>query len=290
MKILLVDDSPPAREPVELQLHILGHEVVTADDGEQALAQRSSGPFDLVITDIRMPKMDGLELLRRLKAQETELDVIMITGYGDMDSSLEALRHGACNYLMKPVSLEELTLAVQTVEKRQALTRLLKEQEAKLEQARKMADLGLVAAGVAHEINNPNTFIRGNLQTLRKFWEVLEPFIKQAAASGLPVPDKLDFILEELPKTLSAMLTGTDRIRRIVDSTVAFTRPQGDDNLKAVDLNDCIHQVLNGLGPAGAGVNIVSRLEPGLPRVRATEDALGEVISELIRNSLRAVS
>ena len=68
--------------------------------------------------------------------------------------------------------------------KRLTLTSLLRDKEEKLEQARKMADLGLVVGGVAHEINNPNTFIRGNLQTLKKFWEYLTPFIQKAM--GIP--------------------------------------------------------------------------------------------------------
>ena len=290
MNILLVDDSPPAREPLELQLQIIGHQTAAANDGLQALEIFHSERFDLIITDIRMPNMDGLELLKQVRRENPEMDVIMITGYGDMDSSLLALRYGACNYLMKPVSMEELSLAVQTVEKRQSLARRLKEQEAKLAQARKMADLGIVAGGVAHEINNPNTFIRGNIQTLQKFWEVMAPYLKQAVEAGVTPPDRLNFIIEELPKTLEAMLTGTERIKKIVENTATFTRLANNDGVISVDLNECVQGALNGLCGTLGMIGMDLRLTPDLPPVRGTRDAVMEIVTELIRNGARAVA
>ena len=290
MKILLVDDAEEIREPVQLSLEMGGHEITAASDGLEALEALKLGRFDLIITDIRMPNMDGLELLRQVKEDNPDQDVMIVTGYGDMDSSLEALRHGATNYLMKPINLEELGLAVAAVEKRQTMDRRFKEQEAKLIRARKMADLGLVAAGVAHEINNPNTFVRGNIQTLVKYWDMLGPYLDQENWSEYSRPSRLEFMIKEVPQILSAMLRGTERISKIVDGLATFTRSHTDGNLYAVDLNSCVLQALEQSGGVAGARGVITNLKTGLPPVRAAQTETVEIITELLRNSLKAVA
>ena len=287
MNILVVDDSEPIRKPICIQLQRFGHTVETAADGLEGEACYVRGCFDLVITDIRMPRMDGLELLSRIKHLNPEQDVIIITGYGDMDSSLEALRLGAANYLMKPVNMEELGHAVEAVEAKLQMAARLREQECRLAEAKKMASLGLVSAGVAHEINNPNTFIRGNVQTLQKFWERLDPFVRRALEAGVERPAQLDFILEETPHLLEAMLAGTDRITGIVGKLSAFRQMDSIEALRAADFNGVILLVLESFGPAAKVVR--SQLDLTLPPVRADEHDLADIVRELVENSLEAV-
>jgi signal transduction histidine kinase len=289
MNILLVDDTPSARDPMELQLKVLGHTVTTAADGLEALSFLNGLAFELVMTDIQMPNMDGLELLRRSRQLVPGQDVIMVTGYGDMDSALEALRLGARDYLLKPVSLEELSAAVSQVVERHRMARRLQEQERRLRQAEKMAELGVVAAGVAHEINNPNTFIRGNVQLIAKFWDVIDPFLRAALEWGVPAPDRLGFVRAEMPRTLEGILAGSERIRRIVENTAAFTSNQTQPPLTGVDLSACFQCALERLSERCGPVQILCRTQENLPLAQATLEGLSEVVEELIRNSLTAV-
>ena len=114
MNILLVDDELDVRKSVSNFLNKLGHQVVCAADGLEGLQKFHSENFDLVITDVRMPSMDGLEFMRRIKKIErSPVDVIIITGHGDMDSAIKALKYGAYDYLQKPINVRELAITIE---------------------------------------------------------------------------------------------------------------------------------------------------------------------------------
>lgn len=113
MKTLLIDDEQDVRLSLSRFLVKLGHEVVCADDGMAGLREFHSSAFDLVITDLRMPGMDGLELLRRIKTiEKSPVDVIVITGHGDMENAIRALKYGAYDYLQKPINVRELAITI----------------------------------------------------------------------------------------------------------------------------------------------------------------------------------
>jgi two-component system response regulator AtoC len=114
LNILLVDDEPDVRKSLSNFLTKLGHTVSCATDGIEGLKAFHSQSFDLVITDIRMPGMDGLEILRRIKTVEkSPVDVIMVTGHGDMENAIKALKYGAYDYLKKPVNIRELAITIE---------------------------------------------------------------------------------------------------------------------------------------------------------------------------------
>jgi DNA-binding NtrC family response regulator len=110
--ILLVDDDESLRRIAEYNLRADGYEVVTAPDGRAAIQRFQEGPVDLVLTDVRMPEMDGVELMTRLKAMQPDLPVIVLTAHATIDSAVEAMKVGAFDYLTKPFSRDQLKAAV----------------------------------------------------------------------------------------------------------------------------------------------------------------------------------
>ena len=117
-KILIVDDEAKMRRVLQLFFEETGYSVVQAENGEEALQKIESVDPDLVICDIRMPRLNGIELLRRVKKLSKELPVIIMTAYGEVKTAVEAMTLGAENYVTKPLDMEELRiLATRAIEK-----------------------------------------------------------------------------------------------------------------------------------------------------------------------------
>ena len=111
-RILVVDDEPAHRVMLKAHLTEAGHEVVQAEDGSQAVGQVAASVFDLVLMDQRMPVMDGLQALGRVRELKPDLPVIMMTAYGTIAHAVEALKKGAADYVTKPLDIDELMIKV----------------------------------------------------------------------------------------------------------------------------------------------------------------------------------
>ncbi|MCG8529528.1 MAG: response regulator [Desulfovibrionales bacterium] len=122
MKILVIDDEQPTLTMFELLLSTLGHEVLLANSGETGLDVFREHKPPLVLTDIKMPGMNGIEVLGRLKEEEPDVEVVVITGHGDMDVAIKALNLDATDFINKPLRLDVLETALQRVEERIKLT------------------------------------------------------------------------------------------------------------------------------------------------------------------------
>jgi two-component system, NtrC family, response regulator AtoC len=121
MKVLVVDDEQGLRHTLSLILRDEGHDVVTADDGEAALASLAAADVDLVLCDVRMPVLDGLQFLERYRATEGRAIVIMMSAYGDDDAALEAMRKGAYDYIPKPFKADQVILVIRKAMEREKL-------------------------------------------------------------------------------------------------------------------------------------------------------------------------
>ncbi len=112
-KILLVDDDDSLRRVLEFQLSEAGHSVVSESDGREALKSYSAEDFDCVITDWRMPKITGSQLVQQATAINSEVPIIVITAFGDVDTAVEAMRGGAFDFITKPFNRQEILLTVE---------------------------------------------------------------------------------------------------------------------------------------------------------------------------------
>lgn len=126
IRILVVDDEPLIRQSLYEILRIEGYHVQMASSGEEALSLIKNDPVDIVVTDFKLPKMSGLELLKEIRRSSPQIELIVITGYGSIETAVDAMKSGAFDYITKPINDNEIKLIItKIVEKKE----LLKENE-----------------------------------------------------------------------------------------------------------------------------------------------------------------
>src|SRR5262249_48764351 len=113
-RVLIVDDSATACKQIQIFLES-DHSIAvdTACNGSEALDALSERPYSVVVTDLKMPRLDGLQLLQEVQKRRLPADVIITTGFGTVDDAVQAMRHGAVDFLTKPINLEHLKLLVE---------------------------------------------------------------------------------------------------------------------------------------------------------------------------------
>lgn len=112
-RILVVDDEESTRTTLHDYFTEIGYNVVTADDGEDALKKFVPGAFDCVISDLFMPEIDGIELLKRIRVEDSDVFFLMITGFPGLDSAINAMKEGAYDYITKPFHMDDMRLKVE---------------------------------------------------------------------------------------------------------------------------------------------------------------------------------
>lgn len=132
-KLLLVDDEEGIRRFLGLSLADMGYEVKTAENGKVALEVFREFQPSIVLTDIKMPVMDGIELLRRIKDESGDIEVVIITGHGDLDLAIEALKHEAADFITKPINEDVLEISLNRVREKIQMKRQLKNYTENLE-------------------------------------------------------------------------------------------------------------------------------------------------------------
>src|SRR5712691_8857896 len=111
-RVLVVDDEPKMQRVLEIMLRKMGHDVLLAADGQEALKLAQSVPIDLVMTDLRMPGMDGLALLTALREQGIDAPIITLTAHGTIESAVTAMKSGAYDYILRPFDVEAVEMVV----------------------------------------------------------------------------------------------------------------------------------------------------------------------------------
>ncbi|UCF94620.1 MAG: response regulator [Desulfobacterales bacterium] len=177
--ILLVDDEPGIRKVLGIALTDTGYTVHTAENGREALRIFRAVKPPIVLTDIKMPDMDGIELLRIIKREDPDTEVIMFTGHGDMDLAIKSLKHEATDFVTKPINDEVLEIALKRARERialrqklreytESLEKLVEEKARKLVEAERMAAVGQTVTELSHAIKNIANGLKGSIFVLRK--------------------------------------------------------------------------------------------------------------------------
>jgi signal transduction histidine kinase len=192
--ILLVDDEKDIRDVLRLPLSDLGYDVVEAENGEDALRLFEHLQPPMILTDIKMPGMDGIELLQKVKHVNPEAEVIMITGHGDMELAVKSLKFDATDFITKPINVDVLEIALRRAAERILTRQKLKEYTVHLERlvAEKselqshLASLGLMLGSISHALKGLLTGLdagvymvdgglaRGNTGQLQEGWDIVK--------------------------------------------------------------------------------------------------------------------
>jgi signal transduction histidine kinase len=182
-RILLVDDEEGIRKVLTISLEDGGYQVLTAANGEEALAAFRSQKPEIVLTDIKMPGMDGIELLQKIKEESPETEIIMITGHGDLELAIRSLQCEAADFITKPINDEALEVALKRAHEKiwlktkvreytEDLERLVSEKTRQLVEAERLAAIGQTVATLAHAIKNIIGGLKGGMYVLEKGMEL----------------------------------------------------------------------------------------------------------------------
>jgi DNA-binding response OmpR family regulator len=226
MDILLVDDEESVIQVLGEFLADCGYEVVPARDGAEGLrVLESRGGVGLIISDIRMPRMDGIEFLRAVKARYPGTPTILITGHGDEGVATLALQQGACDYLKKPVKLEDLLARVERAESRSRM-------EADLlgppPEARRMSEVLGVLTETVREVNAAVTSAMTYLQSFDALWRLSQTPPRGGQGDTLAKQKAQEAMLRELPGLLSTVRERLRHITGAVKNLEALSRRPAD--------------------------------------------------------------
>jgi len=124
-RVLVVEDDEDIRDVLQETLRRWGYDVVVAQDGKEGIDKFRSHSFSLVITDIRMPAMDGLSMLKTIRSEDSKVPIIVITGYPSVDSAVESLVQGADHYIVKPINMDDLEAKIRKSFEKRKMQRAL---------------------------------------------------------------------------------------------------------------------------------------------------------------------
>lgn len=327
--ILVIDDSPTNLEVLYTTLSDAGYEVLVEMDGYSGIEQAQNNPPDLILLDIMMPKINGYEACRKLQSNPITKDIpiIFMTALSDTVEKVKGFQMGAVDYITKPFQQEEVIARINVQLKLRRLNLELDHQKQKLEervvertaelsealeelqqtqlqlvQTEKISSLGQMVAGVAHEVNNPIGFISTNLyhanQYVNDLINLLKLYREKFPEPGDEIEEiiesvDLDHISEDLPKLISSMKLGSDRIRGIMQSMRTYSRADGKDK-KAVDIHEGIETTLMILQhrlkpqPKRPAIHVVKEYG-NLPLIECYPGQLNQVFMNLIANAIDAI-
>ncbi|TSK06926.1 MAG: response regulator [Geobacter sp.] len=315
--ILIVDDTPANLQLLESILKEKGYEVRGAINGPMALKAARLQPPDLVMLDINMPEMNGFEVCRALKGAPAlaSIPVIFVSAAVETADKLRAFDEGGVDYVTKPFQAQEVLARVETHLELSRVRGELQRQNAELArtpehltraqvhlvQSEKMAALGLLTAGVAHELNNPLNFIAASVQGLKKTVAPIDELMALCQALPGGVCDEVigrietwcrDNELGELRESMNELVNnacyGANRAAEIVSSLRIFSR-MDEAERKSVNLHECLDAALLLLNGSYKERIRIERYYGELPPWLCQPGRLNQVFMNLLGNAVDAI-
>lgn len=271
-QLLIVDDELPQLQALSSTLTEAGYSVSGAPAPLAALKALEKGKYDLMLTDLQMPGMDGITMLREARDRDPDLMVIVMTGHGTIDIAVEAMKAGAVDFIMKPFRLKDI---IPQIERALSLRRLrlenaelqgrVEERTAALEAANK--ELEAFSHSVSHDLRAPLRHISGFAAMLMaKF------------APELPA---------EAQRHLAIIMEGAQNMSRLIDDLLAFSRTNRQPlNVQHVDMEALASNVIEGLRSGHPGREIESRVG-AIPPCAGDPSLLRQVWINLLGNAFK---
>ncbi len=313
MKIIIAEDNPVILNLYKISLKNTGYELILTKNGAEALKRLNETKAQMVITDWEMPEMDGLSLCRYIREQENTpyVYIIFVSSHDRQNDAIKGLNAGADDYIKKPFNPDELISRIRAGERIIELEDKFKKAYGNLVHVEKMASIGRLAAGIAHEINNPAGFILSNLDIMREYQHDIMKIIKHynelvsyiLNEKSTDIPDKIKtmadnikteaekidigFILEDTKDLLNENKKGILKITELVQELRAFVHP-GEQKIKSVDLNEEIKAVLNIIQHDIEFKKPVSANFGDIPHIACNPAEMNQVFYGLLSNAAKA--
>ncbi len=300
--LLVIDDDPATCETLSDIFAAKGYQVSAVGSGRAGLEEAARQAFDAVLIDINLPDISGTEVLRQVRQEHPESVACIITGHASIANAVETLQHGASEYFVKPLDIDAILRRLAGLLEKRQLRRQLEQIQQSILQQEKLATIGQLAAGVAHEINNPIGFIGSNLRSLRKYLEKILEFDRDQAALVQRLPEtpeltalrakrkkmKIDFLFEDILDLVDESLDGTERMKKTVQDLKSFSRADGNDTA-VVDITTCIEAALNIAWNEIKYKATVNKEYAELPPVTCYPQQLSQVFMNLLVNGAHAI-
>ncbi len=296
--VLTIDDDQAVRESLANFLEDFGYEVLQAGDGQQGLEVFAAKRPDLILVDLRMPRMDGLQVLAKVQELSPQTPIMVISGAGDIRDVVEALRRGAWDYLVKPIQDMNILLhSVETCLERARLQRQNLEYQLSLEesleklhrtqkemiQSAKMAALGDLVAGVAHEVNTPI----GVSVTAASFLSERTRQLRELYAKGEMKRSDLEKYLALAEESSGSVLSNLERAAELVQSFKKVAADQSSEEKRVFEMKNYLEQILLSLRPQFKRTPHQVQMDcPDDLTLDSYPGAIMQIMTNLIMNSL----